>query len=56
MSVSSVESGLPQGSVLGLLIFLLSVESNNDLELEGNLGLFADDTREGRHVRNEKDA
>ena len=55
-SPSSVKSGVPQGSVLGPLIFLLTIESINYLELDGDLGLFADDTREGMAVRNEEDA
>ena len=55
-SPSSVLSGVPQGSVLGSLIFLLSIEIINDLKLEGNLGLFADDTREGMSIGNVDDA
>ena len=52
-SPSRVRSGVPQGSVLGPLIFLLTIESINDLRLDGNLGLFADDTREGMAVSKE---
>ena len=55
-SPSRVQSGVPQRSVLGPLIFLLMIESINNLKLDGDLGLFADDTREGIAVRNEEDA
>ena len=50
-SPANVGSGVPQGSVLGPLIFLLTIESINELDLAGNLGLFADDTRAGMAVR-----
>ena len=49
-------SGVPQGSVLEPLIFLLTIESINDLDLAGNLGLFADDTQAGMAVSCEADA
>ena len=54
-SPSRVKSAVPQGSVLGPLIFLLTIESINYLKLDGDLGLFADDTREGMAVNNEDD-
>ena len=41
---------------MGPLIFLLSIESINYTEVKGNLGLFADDTREGMAVGNVSDA
>ena len=42
--------------MLGPLIFLLTIESINHLNLAGNLGLFADDTQTGMAVRCEADA
>ena len=51
--VSEVRSGVPQGSVLGPLIFILSIESINYNDIQGNLGLFADDTREGLSIGSE---
>ena len=53
---SNVRSGVPQGSVLGPIIFILSIESINNNDIVGNLGLFADDTREGFSISSEKDA
>jgi hypothetical protein len=35
---------VPQGSVLGLLLFLLFIEDLSQIALFGNLRLFADDT------------
>ena len=40
----SVQSGVPQGSVLGLLLFILYVNDVPDL-IESNLKMFADDTK-----------
>ena len=51
---AEVRSGVPQGSVLGPLIFILSIESINNIE--GDLGLFADDTCEDLTIRSASDA
>lgn len=53
---SKVKLGVPQGLVLGPLIFIISIESINDNNLDGNLGLFADDTREGLEISSSEDA
>ena len=54
--MSEVRSGVPQGSVLGPLLFIIMIESINDLDLDGQLGLFTDDTREGKVIGREEDA
>ena len=54
--MSEVNSVVPQGSVFGPLLFILMIESINDADLDGQLGLFADDTREGIVIGREEDA
>ena len=53
---AEVCSGVPQGSLLGPLIFILSKESINNNNIEGDLGLFTDDTCEGLAIRSASDA
>ena len=53
---AEVRFGMPQGSGLGLLIFILSIESINNNNIEGDLGLFTDDTCEGLAIRSASDA
>ena len=43
--VAYVRSGVPQGSVLGPLLFLILIDSISQMNLTCNLGIFADDTR-----------
>ena len=48
--IAGILSGVPQGTVLGLLLFILFV---NDLELcvtSSNVGFFADDTRISKQI------
>ena len=53
---SKAKLGIPQGLVLGPLIFIISIESINDDNLDGNLSLFTDDTREGLEIATSEDA
>ena len=53
--MSEVKSGVPQESILGPLLFSLMIESINDVDLDRQLGLFADDTCEGIVIRQEED-
>ena len=51
-----VKSGVPQGSILGPVIFLIIIDSITKLDPDNKLGIFADDTKVNHKVTSEQDA
>ena len=52
---TEVTSGVPQGTVLGPLLFLLLIDSISDINISGVIRLFADDTRATKLIKAEED-
>ena len=51
-----LEFGIPQGSVLGPLLFLVLIDNLTDTNITSNIGIFADDTRIVKQIAEEVDA
>ena len=51
-----VLSGVPQGSILGPIVFIIAIQSLAELDLDGIVEMFADDTKDSIIITNENDA
>ena len=55
LKIAVVVSGVPQGSVLGQILFMVIIDSKVDLGISSNIGMFANDTRVMKQIMNESD-
>ena len=49
-------SGVPEGSILGPVIFILAIQALADHKVDGSLGLFTDGTKDLMAIIIEEDA